>query len=61
MKNPFLEVRKNSSLFTGDSLIDIWKRDLTKVEKDKIADILFLFELDKIYSTDSSPTQTSFL
>jgi len=49
MKKPSLTVRKGNDLLTGDSLIDKWK-----------SDILSLFELDKIYSTDSSPIQTSF-
>ncbi|MHA1400478.1 MAG: sulfotransferase domain-containing protein [Candidatus Heimdallarchaeaceae archaeon] len=55
LKKPSPEVRKESALISGGSMIDKWRESITKEQLDKMIDILSLFELDSIYSYDSMP------
>jgi len=55
LKKPSPEVRKESALISGGSIIDKWKENITKEQLERAIDILSLFELDSIYSTDSMP------
>jgi hypothetical protein len=47
--------RKDSAINTGDSLIDSWRQNLEQSEIDRAMEIVSLFDLDKIYETDSFP------
>lgn len=52
---PSPEVRDESAILTGDSLIDKWKRSYDKGQIKRAIDILSLFDLDEIYSSSSLP------
>jgi hypothetical protein len=52
---PSPEVRAESAILTGDNLIDKWKKSYDKNQVKKAVDLLSIFDLDEIYSSNSLP------
>ncbi len=55
LKNPSSLSRKESAIITGDSLINSWKKHITKEQIRRAIEILAIFGLDRIYAEDSIP------
>ncbi len=53
---PSAQIRKGSAILTGEDLISGWKRYISKSEQERAMEILQLFGLDKIYTTELIPT-----
>lgn len=51
--------RKDSSIITGNSLLDGWRQHVSKSQLKRAIEILKLFGLDKIYSYESVPCTSS--
>jgi hypothetical protein len=59
VKIPSAEARRDSAIITGEDLINKWKKDITQEQLKKTIDILSMFDLDSIYSTNSTPNPKS--
>lgn len=55
LSEPSSQSRKNSAIFTGESLIDSWRKHVNKEQLERALEILSLFGLNRIYSRDSIP------
>ena len=55
LKKPSPLSRQDSAIITGGSLIDSWKKYITKEQIQRTTDILNIFGLDNIYSQGSMP------
>lgn len=47
--------RKDSAIYSGENLIESWKRHITDKQAKRAVEILSLFGLQRIYSVDSKP------
>lgn len=47
--------RKDSAIYTGDSLIECWRKSLTKEQINRAVEICSLFGLDRLYGAGSLP------
>lgn len=47
--------RKDSAIYTGDNLVDGWRRSLTSEQVERAVDICSLFGLDRVYATGAMP------
>ena len=55
LKKPSSVTRNDSSVVTGGSLIDSWRKNLTEDQLKKAIEILSLFGLEKLYSDSAQP------
>jgi hypothetical protein len=47
--------RKDSAIFSGDSLVDGWRKHVSAQQLRRACEIVRLFSLDRIYSEESLP------
>lgn len=55
INNPSSLSRSDSAIVTGESLIDMWRKYVSKEQIIKAEEILSIFGLDKIYSRETMP------
>lgn len=59
LRRPSPVARTESAIVSGGSLLDGWRKQITKEQTSRAIEILGLFGLDKIYSEDSIPNKNS--
>lgn len=52
---PSPQVREESAILTGENLIDKWKKNYDKGQIKRAIEILSIFDLDEVYSSNSLP------
>jgi len=55
LKIPSVETRHESSIITGENMVDSWRKHIPNEQVQRAAHILGLFGLDKVYSQESLP------
>ena len=55
LRDPSPTSRRERAVMSGDTLIDSWRKHITRDQTQRAVEILSLFGLDEIYSYDSMP------
>ena len=55
LAKPSATSRKDSAVFSGEDLVEAWRRSVTDEEIDATMRVVELFGLDRIYTSDSMP------
>ena len=55
LKRPSRQSKPHSSIISGDSLVESWRKHITEEQTRRAVEILGMFGLDKLYSEESMP------